>query len=102
MVLTFTVSVSAVGAPEEGYAPTRDVEENPLQQEPTEAAESASEPTGEQLALVKDISVSEPNEAVYAEEPEIVEDEADATVAPLDETVIEEPIEDVVPEEPKT
>ena len=87
LVLTFTVPVSATGAPEEVYTPA---EVTVPEKAPDDIPESAAEPTGEQLALIKDISVPEPTESVS---------ETEAPVAPSDEAAFEEPLEELLPEE---
>ncbi|MBQ9769480.1 MAG: DNRLRE domain-containing protein, partial [Clostridia bacterium] len=94
LVLAFTVPVSATGAPEEVYTPT----EVTVPEAPDDIPESAAEPTGEQLALIKDISVPEPTESV-SETEAVTEEETEAPVAPSEEVAFEEPLDELLPEE---
>ena len=94
LVFTFTVPVSATGAPEEVYTPT----EVTVPEAPDDIPESVAEPTGEQLALNKDISVPEPTESV-SETEAVTEEETEAPVVPSDEAAFEEPLDELLPEE---
>ena len=87
LVLAFTVPVSATGAPEEVYTHT---EVTVPEKAPDDIPESAAEPTGEQLALIKNISEEKPTESVS---------ETEAPVIPSEEAVIEEPLDEILPEE---
>ena len=94
LVFTFTVPVSATGAPEEVYTPA----EVTVPEAPDDIPESVAEPTGEQLALNKDISVPEPTESV-SETEAVTEEETEAPVVPSDEAAFEEPLDELLPEE---
>ncbi len=113
LVFTFTVPVSAVGAPEESYIPTQEVEKQAPEPRPIDISEPSTEPPSEPTELTevaaaesvtKETTVVRPTEAVPVEETEIIENEVNEPIespeAPSEKTITEEPIKEITSEEP--